>query len=438
MERLGKARRGGEEAYRRQQAIEEADRHIRSSGVTDPEAKDAIRKEYSDRSAMASAYEAEARVLGDLHGRRERAIQDQEAINRLYKEGAIDAGQYRRLWRDAEIARLEDSQNANDGMTRGLLKYVRDAEDAASQVESLTANAFRGMEDVFVDFAKTGKLSFSKLADSIIEDITRMTAKALLLAPLAQFLASVFGTGGGAGGNVNLGSLGSMAMMGGGGGSGLNIGSFGGLAAGAAGMMGAGGGMSNLWSYLTTPDYLWSGGSPFDFFSAAPDMSGAVDLFANVPMEGAGELMDLGMMAFRNGGVFANDNVSSFAHGSVFGGRTMFSFANGGLPSLGELAEAGRSEGIIPLVRGPNGDLGVQNFGGGAGGANVQVTVEVYDQRRSGTDDIEVETFMTKLGPVVRIIAKDEADKRVGEFRNREMPALMRGDYSMSRQPVAR
>lgn len=79
-----------------------------------------------------------------------------------------------------------------------------------------------------------------------------------------------------------------------------------------------------------------------------------------------------------NGNAFTDGNVMRFASGGAFTNSivdtpTLFRFAKG--TKLGEMGEAG-PEGILPLKRGPNGQLGVQAFGGGGGGGELVVRLE--------------------------------------------------------------
>ena len=62
--------------------------------------------------------------------------------------------------------------------------------------ERAFANAFSGAEDALVGFISTGKLEFQGLADSILADLTRMTVRQTITAPLAGALQSAFAGGG--------------------------------------------------------------------------------------------------------------------------------------------------------------------------------------------------------------------------------------------------
>ena len=62
-------------------------------------------------------------------------------------------------------------------LTESLKTYKDEAEDAGTQIRDLAKNAFSSMEDAFVKFATTGKISFSDLVNSILSDIARMYAK---------------------------------------------------------------------------------------------------------------------------------------------------------------------------------------------------------------------------------------------------------------------
>jgi phage-related minor tail protein len=134
-------------------------------------------------------------------------------------------------------------------------------------------------------------------------------------------------------------------------------------------------------------------------------------------------------MAFDGGGVAQFARGGSFAN-TVVNGVTPFRFASGGAMRNGVMGEAG-PEAIVPLTRTAQGDLGVRSVGGGA-----QVNVEVIDQRGANAAPIDVETQMGAFGPIVRIIARDEAQKAVaGYSKGGGLTADMRQTYNI-RQPA--
>lgn len=67
--------------------------------------------------------------------------------------------------------------DSNNGADAAFADYIANAKDAAGQTYDLFSSAFQGMEDALVEFAMTGKLSFSDLANSIMADLIRIEIK---------------------------------------------------------------------------------------------------------------------------------------------------------------------------------------------------------------------------------------------------------------------
>lgn len=63
------------------------------------------------------------------------------------------------------------------GASEAIRDYGDEAQNTFALTRDATANAFQGMEDALVTFVTTGKLSFKSLADSIVQDITRIIIK---------------------------------------------------------------------------------------------------------------------------------------------------------------------------------------------------------------------------------------------------------------------
>lgn len=73
---------------------------------------------------------------------------------------------------------------------KGLQDFAQ-VEGITKMIESAFSNAFKSMEDQLVEFVKTGKFSFSSLADSIISDLARIAIRQSITQPLASALGSV-------------------------------------------------------------------------------------------------------------------------------------------------------------------------------------------------------------------------------------------------------
>jgi lambda family phage tail tape measure protein len=90
-------------------------------------------------------------------------------------------------------SRMALDRRWESGASKAFRDYAENAGNMAKSVEQTFSNAFRGMEDALVQFAMTGKLNFSSLANSIIADIIRMQARAAV-AGFANYLGQAIGS----------------------------------------------------------------------------------------------------------------------------------------------------------------------------------------------------------------------------------------------------
>ncbi|MGG4774826.1 phage tail tape measure protein [Paenalcaligenes sp. Me52] len=92
------------------------------------------------------------------------------------------------------------------GANHGLANYADEAANAFQATSNLVNKSFKSMEDSLVEFTRTGKLSFSDLADSVIRDLMRIMIQQSVMGPLAGIFGSLLGGGAGTG-NLTGGSL---------------------------------------------------------------------------------------------------------------------------------------------------------------------------------------------------------------------------------------
>jgi tape measure domain-containing protein len=102
-----------------------------------------------------------------------------------------------------------------------------------------------------------------------------------------------------------------------------------------------------------------------------------------------------------NGNAFGANGIIPFAKGGIVNSPTLFPFAKG----VGLMGEAG-PEAIMPLTRGPGGQLGVSNFGG-SGDVNVVVNVDAKGSSVEGN-----EQGANQLGRVISAAVQSELIKQ--------------------------
>ena len=234
-----------------------------------------------------------------------------------------------------------DVENAQGDWTKGATaaweNYLDSARDIAGQTKSLFGSAFSSMEDSIVNFAMTGKASFSDFAKSILADMARIAtrqASSALLGSLVGAAASYFG-GSAAGGN--------------------------GLAAGSAGAA-----SSNLGAS--------AGGYSGSYFPQA--MGGA---------------WSGGVQMFADGGAFTNSIVSK---------PTAFGMANGKTGVMGEAGEEAIMP-LTRTSSGKLGVMAMGGGGSGSTQINVEVHIDGDGNASSTADAPGYDLFGKELASFV-------------------------------------
>jgi len=97
-----------------------------------------------------------------------------------------------------------ESRKFSTGWKKALNDFTDDATNAAKQAEQIFQKVTSGMEDMIVNFAKTGKFEFKGFINSILEDLLRSQVR--------QLMAQIFNIGGrqGSSGSGLFGSIGNL------------------------------------------------------------------------------------------------------------------------------------------------------------------------------------------------------------------------------------
>jgi TP901 family phage tail tape measure protein len=117
-------------------------------------------------------------------------IAKQNELNRLLSTGLLDPGTY-----------FKALEKAGDDLSKTTQTGAQDFKQLEFAVQGWGRNA----ADALVEFATSGKASFSDFATSVLKDILRMSIQMQLITPLFQSLQSFFpgGSGGGAAASTN-------------------------------------------------------------------------------------------------------------------------------------------------------------------------------------------------------------------------------------------
>jgi lambda family phage tail tape measure protein len=98
---------------------------------------------------------------------------------------------------------LEAQGTALDGARDGIDGYLESIGALSENISGVTQNALKGLEDAIVSLTTTGKFSFRDFALSVVNDLTRMATRMLIIAPILQFIKGLLSPGPGALEGVN-------------------------------------------------------------------------------------------------------------------------------------------------------------------------------------------------------------------------------------------
>ncbi|MGK3273566.1 phage tail tape measure protein [Comamonas kerstersii] len=150
--------------------------------------KQQVEDQYAARMQDIYAQREQAEILsgGKLSAEMERRFAERLTLEQHYLSDALVA------YDEGVAARLASESRWENGATRAWKNYAANAANVAEHTANLFTKAFQGMEDAIVNFAMTGKLSFSDMAKSIIADLIRIQARQAIVG----MAGSLFGQGG--------------------------------------------------------------------------------------------------------------------------------------------------------------------------------------------------------------------------------------------------
>ncbi|AOY63386.1 phage tail tape measure protein [Xanthomonas citri pv. glycines] len=152
-------------------------------------------REFEIQQRLNGVYKEQAQRLNEL-ALQKNAGRIDEATAAAEEQAVRDATERRvQVIRDGYVRMSEAQADWGRGASAAWANYRDEASNAAGMVESATTSALTSFEDMVVKATKTGKLSFSDMADSIIADFTRISVRQGISALLGGFL----GSGGSAG-----------------------------------------------------------------------------------------------------------------------------------------------------------------------------------------------------------------------------------------------
>jgi len=152
------------------------------------------------------------------------------------------------------------------------------------------------------------------------------------------------------------------------------------------------------------------------YFSPAASVGSATaSNNATLGISGADSNIQAGLpsaLLHAKGGVYGNNSLGSYTNG-VYSSPQVFAFAKGGTPNIGVFGEAG-TEGIFPLGRNSNGELGVKAVDTNTNSNNGVVKVEVINQTSGEVQVTNTSTRNDLEGTVLSIVIGGIQNNKMG------------------------
>ncbi|WP_257998313.1 phage tail tape measure protein [Xanthomonas arboricola] len=166
-------------------------------------------REFEIQQRLNGVYKEQAQRLNELALQKNAGRIDE--VTAAAEEQAVRDATERRVQviRDGYDRMAEAQGDWSNGVSAAWANYVDEARDAAGQVKSALDSTLGGLEDAFVKFATTGKVSFSELVDSILADIARIAAKQAVTGALGGLFGQLSGGASAGAASGTMGNFGS-------------------------------------------------------------------------------------------------------------------------------------------------------------------------------------------------------------------------------------
>lgn len=119
--------------------------------------------------------------------------EQQLLLNDLLDAGAISAALFAEEVENLHLKGLDASTALGDGFERAFIRMKQEAKDFATVAEDIVNVFADRATDAITEFAKTGQINFKEFASAILDDITRIIVRLLVV----QALSAAFGGAGG-------------------------------------------------------------------------------------------------------------------------------------------------------------------------------------------------------------------------------------------------
>ena len=121
-----------------------------------------------------------------------RLAQETDDLIALYEREPELAVEIDRAFEDVRLRQLEGAMDLQSGFQRAFIKIKQEAEDLAAVGEAVVNVFADNATDALTEFARTGQFNFKQFAASILDDLTRIIARLLVV----QALNAAFGGAG--------------------------------------------------------------------------------------------------------------------------------------------------------------------------------------------------------------------------------------------------
>ena len=165
--------------------IADLGRQLATYGDLRQQAIDQALSRVSERATAAERAEVE-RLAGALWDQAE-AARAAAALGREQAQVAREAAEAARAQAEAEAERRDWA----GGLERGFRDYADEATNASKIAEDAVTGGFEAMEDALLAFTATGKLEWAAMIDMMVAELTRLSIRMAIMAPLARAAESV-------------------------------------------------------------------------------------------------------------------------------------------------------------------------------------------------------------------------------------------------------